>query len=68
MARSVLNVEGMSCSHCKMTVEKAAGSLPGVAGAQVSLQAGSLTVEYDEKKVNLAKIKEAVREAGYEVA
>ncbi len=68
MSKSVLKVEGMSCGHCKMSVEKAVTSLKGVANAQVNLEAGSLNVSWDETEVSLEAIKEAVRDAGYEVA
>ncbi len=68
MSKSVLKVEGMSCGHCKMTVEKAVSSLKGVADARVDLQGGSVTVSFDEAQVDLERIKEAIRDAGYEVA
>ena len=31
-------IEGMKCNHCKMSVEKALGAVPGVAGAEVNLE------------------------------
>ena len=68
MSNTVLKVDGMSCGHCKMSVEKAVGSLAGVARAQVNLEAGNLSVSFDEARVSLEAIKEAVRDAGYEVA
>ena len=68
MSNTVLKVDGMSCGHCKMSVEKAVGALAGVSKAQVNLEAGNLMVSYDETKVKLEAIKEAVRDAGYEVA
>lgn len=33
----VLKVEGMTCGHCKMSVEKALKGVPGVASASVDL-------------------------------
>lgn len=32
-----VNIEGMSCNHCKMSVEKGLGGLDGVTSAEVSL-------------------------------
>lgn len=61
-------VEGMSCNHCKMAVEKEVKALPGMMSAIVDLAAKTLTVEYDGEKTNPAAIKIAVEEAGFTVA
>jgi copper chaperone len=67
MERSILNVEGMSCSHCVSAVTKAVGGLDGVANVAVKLDEKTVTVEYDADKVSLDSIKEAIEEEGYEV-
>ncbi|MEG6586545.1 copper chaperone CopZ [Dendrosporobacter sp. 1207_IL3150] len=67
MEKQILKVEGMSCGHCKNAVEKAVGSLPGVAAAEVDLAAKQLTVEFDSSKLSLNQIKEAVEEQGFDV-
>ena len=41
-------VKGMSCNHCRMHVEKALGSIPGVK-ASVSLEPAVAVVESDEE-------------------
>jgi len=61
-------VEGMSCNHCKMAVEKEVKALPGMVSAIVDLAAQTLTVEYDGEKTNPAAIKIAVEDAGFTVA
>ena len=60
-------VEGMSCNHCKMAVEKEVKALPGMISATVDLAAKMLSVEYDEGKTGPAAIKAAVEEAGFTV-
>ena len=62
-----LTVEGMSCNHCKNAVEKAVKALPGVVSAEVSLEAKSLTVEFDETKTSVEAIKKAVEDEDYTV-
>lgn len=37
-------INGMMCNHCKMTVEKALKAVPGVADAQVDLDAKTATI------------------------
>ncbi|MDS1030547.1 copper ion binding protein [Bacillota bacterium LX-D] len=63
----VLKIEGMSCNHCKMAVEKALKTLGGVEEANVDLQANSATVKFDEQVISEDKLKEAIEEAGYKV-
>ncbi|HUV14850.1 MAG TPA: copper ion binding protein, partial [Acidobacteriota bacterium] len=59
--------EGMSCNHCKMTVENAVGALSGVERAEVDLKAKTLTVSYDESTVDMGRIRNAVEGKGYQV-
>lgn len=67
MATVTLKVEGMSCGHCKSTVEGALKKLPGVENAVVDLEAKTATVTYDEGQVTVDKMKAAVEEEGYDV-
>jgi copper chaperone len=62
-----LNVEGMTCGHCKMSVEGALKKIDGVTAAEVNLEAGSVDVTFEESKVNVGVMKEAVEEQGYDV-
>ena len=67
MAEENLKVEGMSCNHCKMAVEKALKNLPGVTGVSVDLSGGMVKVTYDPGSVNHEKIAGAIDQAGYRV-
>lgn len=65
MQNVTLKVEGMSCGHCVNSVE---GALKEIgAKAKVDLNAGQVSIEFDESKLNLDKIKEAIEEQGYSV-
>ena len=65
MAKIILGVEGMSCNHCKMAVERELTSLEGVRSAIVSLEDKKVEVEYDENIIKLDQLKQAIEEAGY---
>ena len=67
MQKEVVQVEGMSCNHCKMAVENAAKQLPGMLLAEVDLAAKTLQVEYDDEKISREKIRQTVEEVGFEV-
>lgn len=40
----IVNVDGMACGHCKMSVEKGLGGLDGVTSAEVSLENKTCTI------------------------
>lgn len=67
MSTSVLNVEGMSCTHCKNAVEKALKTLDGVQAAEVNLERGAVTIEHDDAVINAEGLKKTIRDAGYDV-
>ena len=56
----------MTCMHCQLRVKKAVEAVEGVQRADVNLQTKQVTVDFEEGKENLEKVKDAVREAGYE--
>lgn len=65
MANVVLNVEGMSCGHCVSSVEKAVGNLG--ASAKADLASKTVAVDYDDSKLSVDAIKEAIEDQGYDV-
>lgn len=68
MEKHVLYVQGMSCGHCKMTVEHALKALPGVVLAEVDLDKHILYVEYDGKKLDMNCIYTTIEEEGYSIS
>jgi len=67
MTSKILNIDGMSCDHCKMAVTRAVSSLEGVGSVEVSLENNTATVEFEESRLNLAAIKQAIQDQGYDV-
>ncbi|MGT2653288.1 cation transporter [Staphylococcus aureus] len=50
MSQEILNVEGMSCGHCKSAVESALNNIDGVTSADVNLDKnGQVSVQYDDR-------------------
>ena len=64
MSETVLSIEGMTCMHCKMRVEKALKGVPEVTGVQVDLAKKQAMVAGSADQALLAK---AVAEAGFKV-
>ncbi|NEW09444.1 heavy-metal-associated domain-containing protein [Paenibacillus sp. SYP-B3998] len=65
MSNIILKVEGMTCNHCVNSVEKAVKEL-GATG-KVNLASKEVEVQFDETKLSVGAIKEAIEEQGYDV-
>jgi len=60
-----LDVPGMTCSACPITVKKALMKVPGVANAEVNYDAKQAVVTYDDAKTGADALMQATRNAGY---
>lgn len=60
-----LDVPGMYCAVCPITVRKALENVPGVAKAKASLEKKEAVVTYDDAKTNVKKLLDATSDAGY---
>lgn len=61
-----IDIEGMQCNHCKMTVEKALGELDAVTKVEVSLEEKKAVIT-SQKEIEDSKIRETIANAGFEV-
>ncbi len=68
MTKENFNVTGMSCSACSARVEKAVGKVVGADNVSVNLLTNSMQVNFDEAKISVAQIVDAVVKAGYGAA
>ncbi|MGK2913564.1 MAG: heavy-metal-associated domain-containing protein [Porticoccaceae bacterium] len=68
MKTSVIEVRDLLSVLTVDEVEKRIGEVPGVESVTVNFAAGSATVRYDETRLDVADIKSAVRQRGYESA
>lgn len=66
MKTSVIEVHAMLSVLSVDEVEKRIGEVPGVGSVTVNYAAGSATVRYDETRLEIADIRSAVRQSGYE--
>jgi len=63
---SILQVKGMSCQHCVMSVKKALSQIEGVQNIEVDLQKGEVRFD-NTKAVVMDRIEKAIQDAGYQV-
>jgi copper chaperone len=60
-------VQGMTCEHCVRAVTTELVMLTGVQSVDVDLDSGTVTVTSDAPLIE-AQVREAIDEAGYELA
>ncbi|MGL5765838.1 MAG: heavy metal translocating P-type ATPase [Sarcina sp.] len=58
-------VEGMSCAACAATIERSIGKMAGVDSATVNFANESVTLVYDEDKVNIDDIFKKAEKIGF---
>jgi len=61
--KSTIRVEGMKCSKCTGSVEKALKATQGVEKVEISLE--QVVVEYDDAKVTETKLREVINGTGF---
>ncbi|SEO87476.1 heavy-metal-associated domain-containing protein [Nitrosovibrio sp. Nv6] len=67
MQTETIKVKGMTCMGCVNSVKNVLEKIPGVSSADVSLEQGQVTVQYDAAMGGTTQLKEAIEDAGFEV-
>lgn len=62
--KKTLTVDGMTCHHCEMTVEKALMEIDGVKAAKADHSKKTVEVQYKDE-LNLDQIKDKIEGVGY---
>ncbi len=65
MREVVLDVAGMTCATCPLTVKAVLKGEPGVGDAKVDMQRHNARVTFDPDKVSAEHLAAAVSEAGF---
>lgn len=60
-----LNVSGMTCPACPITVKKALERVPGVSQIEVRFEKKQVLVTFDDAKTNTDALVKATTNAGY---
>ncbi len=65
MKKIILSIEGMTCSACSNGLEKYLNKQDGIEEASVNLVMANATIIYDEKKLDIERLNEFVKKAGF---
>ncbi len=60
-------VQGMSCQHCKQSIESTLQELPGINKVTAYHNEGFVDVDYNEELINLDTIVDEIENLGFEV-
>ncbi|MFV1984198.1 MAG: mercury resistance system periplasmic binding protein MerP [Thiohalomonadales bacterium] len=60
-----LDIPGMTCKFCPITIRKALEKVPGVINAKAEYETKTATVTYDPQKTTVEKLTNATKNAGY---
>ena len=64
-ARAVFAAEGIHCSACTRTIERAVRGLPGIERVNVNAATGRVTVDWEARSTALSQILQAIEGAGF---
>ncbi len=68
MEKIILTVKGMTCMGCVKSVKNVLEPISGVVGVDITLDNGQVAISYDAAKASIDQFKNAIQNAGYEVA
>lgn len=68
MTTTVIQVPSISCERCKATIETALSELDGVRDVSVDIALRSVSVDHDPARVDVARLREAIEDQGYDTA
>jgi copper chaperone len=68
MESVILVAPDISCEHCQHAIEGSVSKLDGIKTVKVDIPTKTVHIDYDPRRVSLARIKETLDDAGYTVA
>lgn len=63
-----IKVQGMSCGHCVKSVTEIISEIKGVTSVEVNLSDASASLEFDEDKVSVKEILDAVNDTHFKAS
>ena len=64
--REKMKIKGMHCKSCEIIIKESLEEI-GAEKVESSYKTGDITLDYDESKLDLQKIKQTIEKEGYKV-
>ncbi|MBS0299563.1 MAG: heavy-metal-associated domain-containing protein [Proteobacteria bacterium] len=68
MQTVIIKIKGMTCMGCVNSIKNVLKNLPGIAQLDVTLDPAQAAVQFDPASTNPNQLKEAIIDAGFDVA
>jgi copper chaperone len=68
MQTTTIKIKGMTCMGCVNSAKSVLEKISGVSNVKISLDQAQAVIQYDATKSNAEQFKQAIRDAGFEVA
>ncbi len=68
MEKLTLKVDGMTCGGCVKSIQKALNTREGINETNADLDSATVTVEFDPTLIQESVIRDAIEDAGFDVA
>lgn len=68
MKQEIVTITGMTCSACSSRIEKTVSKLKGVKKVEVNLLTNKMILSYDENKISMDQVTNAIEKIGYGVS
>jgi len=65
MQKTTLRISDMHCANCAMLIESIEDDLPAIRSVSASYARSQVVVEFDETRLDLETIIQAIRSKGY---
>ena len=65
MEKILLNISGMHCASCAVTIEAAVKKVPGVINASVNFAAEKAYIEFNPELLSIQDFVSVIKQAGY---
>lgn len=66
MKKINLKIEGMRCKSCEIVIADVLEEV-GIKNSKIDSNKGTAEIEFDETKISVNKVKEAIKKEGYNV-
>ncbi len=68
MQTTTIKIKGMTCMGCVNSAKSVLEKISGVSNVKISLDQAQAIIQHDATKSNVEQFKQAIRDAGFEVA
>ena len=67
MQTATIEIKGMTCMGCVISIKNVVRNVPGIAQLEVTLDPAQAIIQFDPENTSLNQLKETIIDAGFDV-